>query len=212
MPRGRFYGLLAGAVLLYAALFLGRGLGPLDFWWGLAFNAGILLILCFAFDRDYGPRLLRDLRTRPLRKTAAGLLSAAALYGVFWLGNRASRAWLPFAAGGIADTYALKTGVNPARIALLMVLLIGPAEELLWRGFLQRHAQARWGAGRGFAAVTALYAAVHLGSGNPMLVLAALVCGTFWGAMYARGQSVVLNVVSHTVWDVLVFLVFPFHG
>ncbi len=212
MPRRLPELVLLLAVLLYAALFVGRGLGPLDFWWGLAFNAGVLLLLCFGFDRDYRARLRADLAARPFRKLAGGWLSAVALYGVFWLGNRVARAWLPFAAGGIADTYALKTGVNPARIALLMVLLIGPAEELLWRGFLQRHAQARWGRGVGFLAITALYAAVHIGSGNPMLVMAALVCGAFWGGLYVFRQSVVLNVVSHTVWDVLVFLVWPFQG
>jgi membrane protease YdiL (CAAX protease family) len=43
-----------------------------------------------------------------------------------------------------------------------------------------------------------------------MLILAALIAGLFWGFMYYRYRSLLANVVSHTVWDVAVFLVFPF--
>ncbi len=55
-----------------------------------------------------------------------------------------------------------------------------------------------------------LYTAVHLASGNIMLVLAAAVCGVFWGWLYLRYRSPVLNIVSHTLWDLAVFVVFPF--
>ena len=43
-----------------------------------------------------------------------------------------------------------------------------------------------------------------------MLLLAALVCGVFWGWLYIRFDSILLNAVSHTAWDVAVFLIFPF--
>ena len=39
---------------------------------------------------------------------------------------------------------------------------------------------------------------------------AALVCGAVWGGLYYRFKSPLLNVVSHTAWDVAVFLLFPF--
>jgi membrane protease YdiL (CAAX protease family) len=47
-------------------------------------------------------------------------------------------------------------------------------------------------------------------SGNPMIILAAAVCGIFWGGLYLRFRSPVLNAVSHTVWDLLVFVILPF--
>ena len=59
-------------------------------------------------------------------------------------------------------------------------------------------------------AATALYAVVHLSSGNPMLILAALVCGLFWGLLYQRTGSITLVVISHTAWNLTVFLGFPF--
>ena len=43
-----------------------------------------------------------------------------------------------------------------------------------------------------------------------MLVLAAAVCGLFWGYLYMRTGSALLVVVSHTVWDIAVFLIVPF--
>ena len=43
-----------------------------------------------------------------------------------------------------------------------------------------------------------------------MLVLAAMVCGIFWGLLYLRFESPLINMVSHTVWDIAVFIVFPF--
>jgi hypothetical protein len=92
----------------------------------------------------------------------------------------------------------------------LMVLVIGPGEEVFWRGYLQRHLQDRWGNVPGFLAATALYALVHAGSGNPMLVLAAAVCGLFWGYLYLRSKSILLVLISHTIWDVAVFILFPF--
>jgi len=41
-------------------------------------------------------------------------------------------------------------------------------------------------------------------------VLAAALCGVFWGYLYLRLRSVWLNVISHLVWDLAVFMFFPF--
>lgn len=42
-----------------------------------------------------------------------------------------------------------------------------------------------------------------------MLILAAGLCGLFWGFLYVQNGSILLNIVSHTVWDVAIFLLFP---
>ena len=79
-----------------------------------------------------------------------------------------------------------------------MALLIGPGEEIFWRGYLQRRWQERFGAGRGFLFAAALYAAVHAGSGNVMLVLAAAVCGAVLGIpLYADGFGASRRRQSH---------------
>jgi membrane protease YdiL (CAAX protease family) len=202
----------AAAVLLFVPLFIFRGAGPLDFWWWMSLAIVLAVGLGAALDKTYLPSLRADLRSRAGKKILLGLLAAAALYAVFFAGNFLSRLILPFAGSGIGAVYAFKSTASLARIVPLIALLIGPGEEAFWRGFLQRRWQARFGPRRGFLFATALYAAVHLGSGNAMLVLAAAVCGLFWGFIYERTGSVLLAAVSHTVWDLAVFVFFPFGG
>ena len=209
-PLLRSFFVAALAAALFVPLFIFRGMGPLDFWWWMSASLVLLIGLGAVLDREYGGDLRRDLGEGVGRKIGQGLLAAAALYAVFFVGNWGSRLILPFAASGIGQVYGFKTGAPVLRIVLSMALVIGPGEELFWRAFLQRRWQKRFGPWGGFLAATALYALVHTGSGNPMLVLAAAVCGLFWGYLYMKTGSALLVVVSHTVWDIAVFLVVPF--
>ena len=197
------------AAAAFAAVFRFQRLGPLDFFSAFALAAAVAAGLSLAVDSGYARRLGRDLGSGPVGKAAAGLASAAVLYAVFAAGRALSRPLLPFAAAGIARVYALKSGLPAGRVVLLIGLVIGPAEELFWRGFVQERMAARAGRTAAWLFASLLYAAVHLSSGNAMLVLAAAVCGLFWGGLYARFRSPVLNAASHTAWDLLVFVLFP---
>lgn len=201
-------GMAALAVGLFGPLFVARGAGQFDFWWWLSANIVVLVGLAALTDSSWRASLRADLSRLPV-KIGAGLGSAAALYGVFYIGNHLARLVFPFAAGGIADVYTFKASASPVRIALLMLLAIGPGEELFWRAFLQRRFQMAWGGWQGFLTATAIYTLIHLGSGNLMLTLAAGVCGLFWGGLYLRTGSALLNVVSHTAWDLAIFLFWP---
>jgi len=198
------------AAVLFVPLFIFRSIGPFDFWWWMSFNLVLLIGLSLAADKSYLSSVLSDLKSMPAWKVFLGILSALLLYGIFFAGNWLARQLLPFAENGICHVYSFKAGASPLRIILLMVFLIGPGEELFWRGFLQRHCQARFGPVPGWLLSTAFYALIHAGSGNLMLVLAAGVCGLFWGALYLRSRSVLLVAASHTLWDLLVFIVVPF--
>jgi membrane protease YdiL (CAAX protease family) len=198
------------ASVLFVPLFIFRSLGPFDFWWWMSFNLVLLIGLSLAADKSYLSSVLSDLKSMPARKVSMGILSALLLYGIFFAGNWLARQLLPFAENGIGHVYSFKAGASPLRIILLMVFLIGPGEEFFWRGFLQRHWQARFGPVPGWLLSTAFYALIHAGSGNVMLMLAAGVCGLFWGALYLRYRSVLLVAASHTLWDLLVFIVVPF--
>jgi hypothetical protein len=200
----------AVAAILFMALFRLRHLGPLDFWAWLAMNIAVAVALGFAVDRGYGRRIREDSRSGALRKVVIGIVSAIALYAVFAVGRVAALGLFPFASEGIGRVYALRSGVPLFRVVLLISLVIGPGEELFWRGFFQENAGAGIGRRAGFVLASLLYASVHLASGNIMLILAAAVCGVFWGWLYLRFRSPLLNVVSHTVWDLLVFVIFPF--
>ncbi|MFC2158838.1 lysostaphin resistance A-like protein [Acidobacteriota bacterium] len=200
------------AVCLFVPLFAIRRIGNFDFWWWMSLNAALVITFGFVFDRSYIKVIRDDLRSDLLKKIFLGILSAALLYGVFYAGNSISRILFPFAGAGIHQVYSFKGGASTVRIALLMIFLIGPGEELFWRGLLQRQWMERFGNVPGYLAAGLIYALIHISSGNIMLVLAAGVCGLFWGWLYLRYRSVLLLVISHTLWDLLIFLFFTFEG
>jgi CAAX protease family protein len=197
------------AALLFGPLLAWRRSGPLDFWWGMSLSVAMLIGLSFLTDDSQRSSLLQDLKKGWPQKISWGVLSALLLYGVFWVGSAASRAGLPRAAKEIGAVYGFKQDAAVLRLVLLIVFVIGPGEEIFWRGFLQRRWQSGLGLPAGWLLASGFYAAVHAGSGNLMLILSALVCGLYWGALYARFRSVVLVAISHTIWDVLIFVLFP---
>ena len=133
-----------------------------------------------------------------------GIGIAVALWGVFWLGDKVSSWMFDFARPQVDSIYGMKEGESPWLLAALLLLLIGPAEEIFWRGYVQRTLSKRWNPNAGFVVATLIYALVHAGSCNFMLVMAALVVGAAWGALYRffpnRFAAIIL---SHAVWDVV---------
>lgn len=194
---------------LFVPLFAVRQLGSLDFWTWMTVTGAAGCAAALWLDPGLGGELRRSLFGLGWRDVGLGAVSALALYGAFVLGAGALRRLWPASAVSIADVYALRTGVSTARIVALLVLVIAPAEEIIWRASLQRLSVERWGRGAGVPGAAAVYAAVHLGWGNLPLAAAAGICGLFWGAMYERWRSLAANVISHALWDVLIFVAAP---
>jgi hypothetical protein len=150
----------------------------------------------------------RRLRIRPL-DVALGLGSAAALYATFQLGDRFARRFVPGGEAQIRDIYALRSLRPKGEIAARLVAIIGPAEEVFWRGFIQATLARILGRWRGAAAGAAAYGGVHVVTGNFTLVGAAGVAGAHWAALYAMGMPLGALIVSHAAWDVWIFLLQP---
>lgn len=146
------------------------------------------------------------------KNIAGGVGLAVVLWGVFWLGDKAS-AWLfDFARPQVELIYGMKTGENPWLLSILLLILIGPAEEIFWRGYVQNALSKRWSPNVGFIVATLVYALVHIWSFNFMLVMAALVVGAIWGLAYRLyPQKLGALIVSHAVWDVAYLLCFRFN-
>ena len=138
-----------------------------------------------------------------------GLAAAAILYLVFFAGDRLTTWLFDFAAPQISNIYGTRSQASPLLIGLLLLLWIGPAEEIFWRGFAQHRLQKKFGAWRGYLLTTAAYALVHIWAFNFMLFTAALVCGVFWGWMFMRFRSVWPGLISHAVWDLTIFVLLP---
>jgi membrane protease YdiL (CAAX protease family) len=154
--------------------------------------------------------------SRPARRSGIrwwhvplGLLSAGILYVTFQIGDRFARRFVPSGDREIREIYALRTLQPKEEIAARLATIIGPAEELFWRGLVQSALMRRFGRWPGAAMAAAAYGGVHVTSGNFTLLGAAGIAGAHWSALYAAGVPLGALIVSHVAWDIWIFLVQP---
>lgn len=192
-----------GLALAYTAFGLTFRGPRRQFWNRMTATAFTLGSLALLSEED-----LRKVRITP-QDLVVGLASAGALYGVFVVGDRLARVILPRGGEEIASIYELGSLGEKIDLGARLALIIGPAEELFWRGLVQKRLIERFGPLRGAALGTAFYGGAHLVTGNVTLIGAASVAGAFWGGLHALGVPLGALIVSHAVWDVLAFLIAP---
>jgi membrane protease YdiL (CAAX protease family) len=201
LARGRaLEGGLAVAYVAFALTFR----GPQRQFWNRMTATGLTLGGLALLSEDE----LRATRPTP-QDLVVGLASAGVLYGVFVAGDRLARAILPHGGREIASIYDLSTLGQKLGIGARLALIIGPAEELFWRGLVQKRLIERYGPLVGALLGTAAYGGAHLVTGNLTLIGAASVAGAFWGGLHAAGVPLGALIVSHSAWDVLAFLIAP---
>lgn len=177
----------------------------IPFWPAMSASTAVLALTAIVLDR----KTLYDVYAFKLGHIFVGIISAAVLYGVFFTGNFAAELLLPFADSQIENIYSTKSQASPLTISLLLFFLIGPAEEIFWRGFLQRHLARRSDELIGLALAAALYTLVHIFSFNIMLILASAICGLFWGFIFKYYRSLWPAIISHALWDLVIFVLMP---
>jgi len=182
-----------------AAAFAAFGLtfrGPRERFWDRMTATGLALgALALATDRD-----ARRARIGP-REVVLGLGAAAGLYGIFRAGDPIARQMMPRGADEIGDIYALRSLKPKEELVARLALIIGPAEELFWRGFVQSRA--------GYLTSTLLYGGAHVVTENWTLLGAATIAGAYWGLLRAVRLPMGALVVSHVAWDIWIFLIAP---
>lgn len=199
VPGGLPVGLIA-AQAAFAATFR----GPRDRFWQRMTLTGLSLgSLALVASRP-----ARQTRIGP-REVALGLASAATLYATFRVGDAFARRFVPGGDAQIRDIYTLRTLRPKPEIAARLATIIGPAEELFWRGLVQEALMARTGRWTGAALAAMAYGGVHVVTGNFTLFGAAGIAGAHWCALYAAGVPLGALVVSHVTWDIWIFLVQP---
>ncbi len=192
------------ALVLWTIMFSPATAPHVNLWLVMTMAAVVLTSMAASFSDWY----------RRIRFSASdvviGIASAAALWGVFWVGDKLSQLMFNFARPEVNAIYSFKESISPWLLSLLLLFIIGPAEEIFWRGYVQHKMASKWGQSMGFLMATAVYALVHAGSCNFMLVMAALVAGGFWGLIYRfYPNRLGALVISHAVWDAAVFVWFP---
>ena len=193
------------AAVLWTIMFSPWTAPHVNFWVMMTCSGAALTI----FTTWARPGWWKEVRLK-FSDVALGVALAAALWGVFWLGEFFSTLLFDFARGQVDSIYGMKEGENPLVLTLLMLLIIGPAEEIFWRGFIQNRFSARWNPNIGFIVTTLVYSLVHLSKFNFMLIMAAMVAGLVWGLAYRFfPERLGTIIISHALWDCAVFIWFP---
>ena len=197
-------GALAVGLIAAQAAFAATFRGPREqFWHRMTYTGlglGSLALLT--------SRASRRTRVGP-KEVVLGLLSASVLYVTFKVGDGFARRFVPGGDAQIRDIYTLRTIRPRNEIAIRLATIIGPAEELFWRGLVQEVLMTRYGRWTGAAMAAMAYGGVHIITGNFTLFGAAGIAGAHWCTLYAAGVPLGALVVSHMAWDIWIFLVQP---
>jgi uncharacterized protein len=185
---------LVVAAVAWAVLFLPRQ----DRFWDRALPAGLAIGVYGAVAQRHR---LDDLWRPEALDVVIGVVAAAGLYGVFWVGDRALHRLLPALAADVGELYSVSAS-SRRRLVPVILVVVGASEEMFWRGFVQARA--------GVLVALVGYAAVHLWAGKAVLVLAAAVGGAAWSALFGWRGTLVAPVVCHALWDLAVVVWFPF--
>ena len=188
-------------ILWYIVFVVPRG----NFWIKLSAAAAILAMasLFFQGGKNRGGVLFK------WQDLLIGIGSAAFLYFIFWLGKLVLSAIFPSSGMEIQAVYNRGDDARPVLIAVLLLLVTSPAEEIFWRGFIQKKLAERTTSLWGLLLGTILYAGVHIWTFNITLILAALAAGFFWGLLYKKTQRLLPVIISHALWTTAIFVLFP---
>lgn len=197
--------MLALAFIAFYCMFSPAMRPDIPVWPIMTITAAFQAITSLVLER----RSLRDDFYLDMDHIKLGVFSAVLLYLLFWAGHFISTKILPFAASQVSAIYDLRAGHHPLVLSLLMLFVIGPAEEVFWRGFVQKRLSKKYGMFIGLTIATCVYALVHIPSGNFMLVAAAALCGAFWGLLYTATRNLWPCIISHALWDVIIFILLP---
>lgn len=193
------------AAVLWTVMFSPWTSPHINFWIMMTCS-GIVLT---SYSTWASPGWWKDIRFG-LADLLLGTALAAAMWGVFWVGEYLSTMLFGFARPQVDMIYGMKEGENPWLLTGLMLLIIGPAEEIFWRGYIQKDLSQRWNPNMGFIVTTLVYSLVHLPKMNFMLIMAAAVAGFIWGLAYRFfPERLGAIILSHALWDCAIFIWFP---
>lgn len=195
------------AAVLWFIMFSPWTAPQVNFWACMAASA--IVLTCFALA--FGGRASLGSSSHFIKSILYGIVIATLLWGVFFVGDKVSQLLFSFSRAQVNLIYNIKGNLSPTLLSLLLLFVIGPAEEIFWRGYVQRTLSNYQSPLIAFLLTTACYTLVHLPSGNFMLIMAALVCGFVWGGFYLlMPNNLKAIIISHALWDAAAFVWFPF--
>ena len=104
-----------------------------NFWIKISISASILTLSAFVLKTEDELKAAFNVKS-----IAIGFISAVVLYFIFLTGQTVSHFLFSFSKNQIGHIYDLGKGSSKWMIMGLLFFITGPAEELYWRGFLQK--------------------------------------------------------------------------
>ena len=197
------------AALLWFSMFSPWTAPHVNFW--LCMTASALVLTCFALTFGGRQSIGTENKSSLIKTCILGLSIAVLLWFVFYVGDKVSQLLFSFSRAQVNLIYNMKGNTSATILSMLLLFIIGPAEEIFWRGYIQRTLSEYRSPLTAFILTTLCYTLVHLPSGNFMLIMAAMVCGIVWGGLYwLMPNNLKAIIISHALWDAAAFVWLPF--
>lgn len=194
------------AALLWFFMFSNWTKELVNFWIMMPISGCILTFLALLF----GNKDIKEDIVFNKNMLIYGIVIAILLWFVFFIGDKIASFLFNFARSQVDNIYNLRTGTQKYIIGGLLLLIIGPSEEIFWRGFIQKQLSKTCGKWQGFVFTLLIYTLIHLWSFNFMLAMAAMTAGFIWGLLYYfKPKWLLALIISHAIWDCIVFVIFP---
>ncbi len=137
------------------------------------------------------------------------ILSGLFMYGLFYIGKIGSAILFPNELAEVATLYTMvQPQLNWHYFALFLIII--PGEELFWRGFIQRNVETKFENKLVVIFISSLlYMSANIYTFNPLFLLATFAGGVVWGTLYMWKRNIVLTIISHTVLNLFLLVLFP---
>lgn len=197
----------APLMMLYVLAFIAANTRELPTWVGLLLASALIAPIGYYYERRTISQALRW----DLRSTLFGVSLALVLYVLFSTSMQLLTTAL-FESGALLGDGAVPLPlkllveirshieqVGPALTGLGGAVLVAPAEEIFWRGFIQHRLVLRIGPVWGIGLCAVLFGLFYGLLVNPLAGLAALIAGIAFSILTARAQGLLPAIASHGV-------------
>ena len=96
--------------------------------------------------------------------------------------------------------------------SIILIISTGLAEEILFRGIIQKNAQNVFGAVIGLLYTSLLFTALHIGWNSIYDLIFVFSVSMFYGYAFMKTRSILGVTLSHGISNTMLFLVVPFYA
>lgn len=176
-----------------------------NFWWVLSISSVLISILAGHFHPEWTLDLDVDKKNISIGVALAVLLSLLCHGGGQWVA-----ACLPESQVCLDRIHLFYSDSVYWLLSIFLLLLMGQAEEIFWRGYIQRVFSERWGANAGYLLTSVLFTSMYVWTFNWVLVAGVFLLSLVWGGLCRLDPRWLSPVMlSHALLNVLLFVLFP---